>query len=201
MARLFDRPVQFLKSVVNVENLPNTPILEIAFLGRSNVGKSTLINGLVRDGTLCKTSNTPGRTQMLNFFEVKDLVFLVDMPGYGYAKAPKTLVRQWQGLIPEYLLGRSQLKRLYLLIDSRHGIKEIDTTYMDFLDSAAVSYQVILTKADKISAAEQEAVLADTSERLKTHGAAYPEVLLTSSQKGDGLRPLRSAMRDLVFQD
>ncbi|MDC0344573.1 ribosome biogenesis GTP-binding protein YihA/YsxC [Alphaproteobacteria bacterium] len=200
MARLFDRPVTFLKSVVGVDQLPNWQKVELAFLGRSNVGKSTLINQFVGDKNLCKTSKTPGRTQMLNFFEVKDLVYLVDMPGYGFAKAPKSVVKKWQGLIPDYLMGRQQLKRLFLLIDSRHGIKDIDDAYMDFLDRSAVSYQVVLTKIDKISEAEQQAVLAQTVEALKKHGAAYPEVLLTSSQKGTGIVALKAAMKKVIDQ-
>ncbi len=199
MARFLDHPVSFIKSVASEEALPSRDFNEVAFLGRSNVGKSSLINALMLDKTLCKTSGTPGHTQMLNFFSIGDQGYVVDMPGYGYAKAPKNLVKNWQGLIPLYLQCRPNLKRLFILIDSRHGIKEIDETYMSFMDKIGVSYQIVLTKTDKIKQAELEVVKEKTLEKIQKRPAAHPEILLTSSDKGTGLKELRNTIRTLVF--
>ncbi len=165
---------------------------EIAFAGRSNVGKSSLINALTGRKSLAKTSNTPGRTQQLNYFNLADCLFLVDLPGYGFAKAPESMVKKWQKTIFAYLQGRVNLKRVFLLIDSRHGIKKVDRDIMEMLDKAAVTYQIILTKSDKISAAELEKVLAQTQAETAKHAAAYVDVIVTSSEKGFGIDELRA---------
>lgn len=189
---LFTQPCQFLKSVPTVEDLPEFSLPEIAFAGRSNVGKSSLINALMNQKTLARTSNTPGRTQFLNFFELKDHLILVDMPGYGYAEAPKKLVQQWQGLIKFYLKARPTLQRTYLLIDSRHGLKPNDLEMMEMLDKAAASYQIVLTKIDKISAASLENLEKTVTQALTKHPAAHPHVIATSSEKKIGLDILKS---------
>lgn len=188
----------FMLSVVKTEDLPAFSHNEICFAGRSNVGKSSLVNALTNRNTLAKTSNTPGRTQCLNFFNVQDILYLVDMPGYGYAEAPKKLVKQWHGLIREYLLGRPTLKRVYVLIDSRHGIKENDKAMLTLLDECAVSYQVILTKADKISESERKTIYEKVSKTLLKHPAAHPYVHITSSGKGWGIDELRADIARLV---
>jgi GTP-binding protein len=184
--------------------LPPEGPLEIAFAGRSNVGKSSLINGLVGQKGLARTSNTPGRTQELNYFvpdgysgEPGDLppMALVDMPGYGYAQAPKEHVDAWTKLVFDYLRGRSTLKRVYVLIDSRHGIKKNDDDVLNLLDKAAVSYQVVLTKTDKIKDPAVPRLIAETLEKIKKRPAAFPEVLATSSEKGLGMEELRAAIR------
>jgi GTP-binding protein len=189
---LFTRPCTFVRGVAHAKDLPPFSVPEVAFIGRSNVGKSSLINALTGRKTLARVSNTPGRTQQLNFFDLDGALHIVDMPGYGYAQAPKQLVAQWQGLIKHYLLGRSTLQRVYVLIDSRHGIKPNDDAFMDMLDKAAVSYQVVLTKADKISAAAQQSTLAEVKEKLSKHPASHPRVILTSSEKGGGIEELRA---------
>jgi len=187
--------------------LPPEGPLEVAFAGRSNVGKSSLINALVGQKGLARTSNTPGRTQELNYFvpdgysgEGNDLppMALVDMPGYGYAQAPKEQVDNWTKLVFDYLRGRSTLKRVYVLIDSRHGIKKNDEDVLTLLDKAAVSYQIVLTKTDKIKAPAVPKLLAETSERIRKRPAAYPAVLSTSSEKNEGLDELRQAIADTV---
>jgi GTP-binding protein len=197
--QLFERPWQFLKSAPALEFLPPADRVEIAFAGRSNVGKSSLINALLRHNGLARTSNTPGRTQELNFF-LADAVplYIVDMPGYGFAKAPKEKVEAWTELVSDYLKGRPTLARVMLLIDARHGLKPVDQTIMEILDIAAVSYQVVLTKADKIKAHELEAVIAATSKALKTHAAAFPDVIATSSEKGIGVAELRAAIAEIL---
>lgn len=195
---LFGGACTFIKSVLKIEDLPPISIPEIAFAGRSNVGKSSLINGLTNRKGLAKTSNTPGRTQCLNYFNVQDQFFLVDMPGYGYAEAPKKLVQQWQGLIRRYLLGRTTLKRVFVLVDSRHGIKETDLAMMKMLDECAVSYQIVLTKMDKIGITQGEALRAEMTPMLNKHPAAHPYVHLASSEKGVGMDELRAEVARLI---
>lgn len=191
---LFAQPCEFLLGVANLNQLPASPLPEIAFVGRSNVGKSSLVNALTGRTTLAKTSNTPGRTQQLNFFNLAGQLMLVDLPGYGYAKVPEQQKVDWVVLLKKYLRGRQQLRRVCLLIDSRHGIKDSDIDMMKLLDDTAVIYQVILTKADKISKAEQEKVLAATLLGLKKRPAAHPQVLLTSSEKRLGVETLRTEL-------
>jgi GTP-binding protein len=196
---LFARPFLFIKGCVRLADLPPMDKVEIAFAGRSNVGKSSLINALVGMSGLARTSNTPGRTQELNIFESQsENLRIVDMPGYGYAKAPEDKVRQWTKLIHQYLTGRATLRRVYVLVDGRHGPKDNDLTVMNELDKSAVSYQVVLTKADKPSKAELDKVLAATQAAIHKRPAAHPLVLLTSSQKGEGLRALRTEIAMLL---
>jgi GTP-binding protein len=198
--KIFSGPVNFLKSAPQLEHLPDADIPEIAFAGRSNVGKSSLINALVNRTNLARASNTPGRTQELNFFEVGDpaLFRIVDMPGYGYAKAPLATVKKWRHLINDYLRGRNVLKRAFVLIDSRHGIKDVDREIMAMLDSAAVSYRIVLTKTDKIKATEREAVEAETLANLRKHVAAFPELSVTSAEKKGGIEELRAAVLEAI---
>ena len=198
--KIFSGPISFLKSAPKLEFLPEPTVPEIAFAGRSNVGKSSLINALVNRNNLARASNTPGRTQELNFFDVGDpAVFrIVDMPGYGYAKAPIKTVQQWRYLINDYLRGRVVLKRVFVLIDSRHGIKEVDHDIMSMLDSAAISYRIVLTKTDKIKASDLDAVEADTITKLRKHVAAYPDLSVTSAEKRGGIEELRAAVLEAV---
>ncbi len=198
--RLFSGRVEFLLSAPALNYLPEPTAVEIAFAGRSNVGKSSLLNALTGRRAIARTSVTPGRTQELNFFEVGDpLAFrLVDMPGYGYAKAPPAIVKKWRFLVNDYLRGRAVLKRTLLLIDARHGVKPVDGEMMQMLDEAAVSYRLVLTKADKIKASELEAVLARVQAEARKHAAAHPEVLVTSSETKLGIDELRAAVLEAV---
>ena len=194
--KLFAGPIAFLKSAPALQHLPPPSVPEIAFAGRSNVGKSSLLNALTNRNGLARTSVTPGRTQELNYFDVgAPLVFrLVDMPGYGFAKAPKDVVRKWRFLVNDYLRGRAVLKRTLVLIDSRHGVKPVDLEMMKMLDEAAVGYRLVLTKADKIKASELEAVIAATQAEARKHSAAFPVIHVTSSEKGMGIEELRAAV-------
>ena len=197
--RLFERRWQLLKSAPALEFLPPADRPEIAFAGRSNVGKSSLINALVRQGGLARTSNTPGRTQELNYFlSDGDPLFIVDMPGYGYAKAPVDKVAAWGELVTDYLRGRTTLARVFLLIDARHGLKPTDKQVADILDEAAVTYQVVLTKADKIKPHELEAVTEATAKALAKHPAAFPHVIVTSAEKGLGVDELRATIAGIL---
>jgi len=198
--RLFGGPSRFLLGVAKLEQLPPSKGVEIAFAGRSNVGKSSLINALTNRNGLARTSNTPGRTQELNFFDVGEpLRFrLVDMPGYGFAEAPKDVVKKWRFLVNDFLRGRQVLKRALVLIDSRHGIKDVDRGIMDMLDAAAVSYHLVLTKSDKIKASTLAAILAQTAEEGRKRPAAHPHIIPTSSEKGMGLPELRAAIMDAI---
>jgi GTP-binding protein len=198
--KLFAHDWQFVWASPSIETLPAMGPLEVAFAGRSNVGKSSLINALTGRNNLARTSHTPGRTQELIFFEgpSKDGLRLVDMPGYGYAAAPKTKVASWTALIHKFLQGRASLARVYVLIDARHGLKDVDLDVLKTLDKSAVSYQVVLTKADQVKAAELADRRAETETALAKHPAAFPEVLVTSSRSGTGMAELRAAMVRLL---
>lgn len=198
--KVFSGPITFLKSAPDLKFLPDPVANEVAFAGRSNVGKSSLINALTNRNGLARTSNTPGRTQELNFFDVGEpLKFrLVDMPGYGFAEAPKDIVKKWRFLVNDYLRGRQVLKRALVLIDSRHGIKPVDGDVMDMLDAAAVSYHIVLTKADKIKASALTEVMQRTADEARKRPAAHPDIIPTSSEKGMGLPELRAAILDAV---
>ena len=195
--KLFEGPWEFVWASTRIDDLPPMVGQEIAFAGRSNVGKSSLINALTRRNALARTSHTPGRTQQLNFFRQvghDERLTIVDMPGYGYAAVGKEKVAAWTRLIHDYLRGRSNLMRVYVLIDARHGIKDVDGDVLETLDKAAVSYQVILTKGDALKKSEQEAMVAATAEKIRRRPAAFPEVLLTSSEKGLGIPEFRAAI-------
>jgi len=202
--KLFARPWTFWRGTPDMKHLPPMTGVEIAFAGRSNVGKSSLINALVGQNQLARTSNTPGRTQELNFFHVTgdqavDLI-VVDMPGYGFAAAPEAKVKAWTAVIREYLRGRQNLARVYVLVDARHGLKPVDTDVLDLLDKAAVSYQVVLTKADQIDAAALERLEAATLEALRKRPAAFPRIIATSSRKGAGMPDLRAAIAQVLAE-
>ncbi|GAA4005948.1 ribosome biogenesis GTP-binding protein YihA/YsxC [Sphingomonas humi] len=194
--KLFAGPVEFLKSAPGLEFLPDPDVPEIAFAGRSNVGKSSLLNAITGRNKLARTSNTPGRTQELNFFDVGAplALRLVDMPGYGFAEAPRDMVKRWRFLVNDYLRGRPVLKRAVVLIDSRHGVKPVDREIMEMLDAAAVGYRLVLTKADKIKASELAAVITATKAEARLHPAAFPELIATSSEKGMGVAEVRAAV-------
>ncbi|WP_242417405.1 ribosome biogenesis GTP-binding protein YihA/YsxC [Sphingomonas panni] len=198
--KIFAGPIQFLKSAPSLDYLPNPDVPEIAFAGRSNVGKSSLLNALTGRTSLARTSVTPGRTQELNFFDIGTplRLRLVDMPGYGFAKAPKDMVRKWRYLVNDYLRGRQVLKRTLVLIDSRHGIKDVDREVFEMLDKAATSYRIVLTKTDKIKATELEDVYAAVGEEVRKRPAAHPDVISTSSEKGMGIAELRAAVIESI---
>ena len=189
---LFAGPVTFVKGVVAMPGLPPADRVEVCFAGRSNVGKSSLINALTGRKTLARASNTPGRTQEINYFALGEARYLVDLPGYGYAEAPVAIVAKWQALLKQYLAGRQTLRRAFVLIDARHGVKAVDDEILTLLDRSAVTFQAVLTKVDKINRTEREAVIEQVKGALGKHPAAYPEIVVTSSEKGEGIETLRA---------
>ncbi|MDV7271962.1 ribosome biogenesis GTP-binding protein YihA/YsxC [Thioclava sp. A2] len=194
---LFAAPVEFLKGVVAMNGLPPADRIEVCFAGRSNVGKSSLINALTGRKNLARASNTPGRTQEINFFTTQDGPYLVDLPGYGFAQAPVAVVKKWQALLKSYLSGRATLRRVFVLIDARHGIKDVDDEILTLLDRSAVTFQVVLTKLDKIKTSEHPKLLEQVKGALQKHTAAYPEIVMTSSEKGEGIATLRAIIAGL----
>ena len=195
---LFAAGSEFLKGVVAMDGIPPGDKIEVCFAGRSNVGKSTLINAVTGRKALARASNTPGRTQEINFFTIADSHYLVDLPGYGFANAPVKVVEKWQRLLKAYLSGRANLRRAFVLIDSRHGVKAVDEEIMDLLDKSAVPFQVVLTKADKIKQAEMPGLLDQVRGALAKHPAAYPEIVATSSEKGVGIPTLRAIIAGII---
>tara|TARA_Y100000739_G_C20607762_1_gene466675 strand:+ start:641 stop:1294 length:654 start_codon:yes stop_codon:yes gene_type:complete len=195
--RFFAGKNEFLKGVVDIAGLPRSDRLEICFAGRSNVGKSSLINAVTGHKTLARTSNTPGRTQEINYFSIDNKMYLVDLPGYGFAEAPLDVVKQWQLLLKSYLSGRQTLRRVFILVDSRRGLKTVDEEILRLLDKAAVNFQIILTKVDKIKDLELDNVLVSLSEILSCHPAAFPEIITTSVKSGLGISHLRSVISSL----
>jgi GTP-binding protein len=195
--KLFATGGEFLKGVVAMDGMPPADRVEVCFAGRSNVGKSTLINALTGRKALARASNTPGRTQEINFFTLADSHYLVDLPGYGFANAPLPVVEKWQRLLKAYLSGRASLRRAFVLIDMRHGVKAVDDEIMGLLDKSAVTFQVVLTKADKVKDHDKEKVLTQVRGALAKHPAAYPEMVVTSSEKGDGVGDLRAIIAGL----
>ena len=196
---LFARDVTFMLSAVSLDTLPPARLPEICFAGRSNVGKSSLINAITNRKGLARASNTPGRTRELNYFNVDERLFIVDLPGYGYAKASKSDIARWTKLTRAFLFGRASLRRVFLLIDSRHGLKESDLELMGMLDETAVTYQVVMTKVDKLKKGELEKVLGKTQKAIAKRPAAFPEIICTSSEKKDGLNELRAEIVDLAL--
>ena len=194
---LFAAETQFLKGVVAMAGMPPADRIEVCFAGRSNVGKSSLINALTGRKGLARASNTPGRTQEINYFTVADSHYLVDLPGYGFANAPLAVVEKWQRLLRQYLAGRPTLRRVFVLIDGRHGAKDVDEEIMTLLDRSAVTFQAVLTKVDKVKGVDRDAVLERTRAALTRHPAAFPEIVLTSADKGDGIETLRSIIADI----
>lgn len=198
--KLFQRECVFVAGAAAIDQLPPMGPIEVAFAGRSNVGKSSLLNALTGRKALARVSQNPGRTQQLNFFDLNGELVLVDMPGHGYAKVSKAKAGHWSRLIESYLKGRANLRRLLLLIDSRHGFKESDTELMDMLDKSAMSYQVVMTKADTVKPAELEANEKKFLSQIARRPAAHPEILVTSSESGRGIAELRDALADLAAQ-
>ena len=196
---LFARDVTFMLSAVSLDTLPPARLPEICFAGRSNVGKSSLINALTNRKGLARASNTPGRTRELNYFNIDERLFIVDLPGYGYAKASKSDIVRWTKLTREFLFGRASLRRVFLLIDSRHGTKENDIELMNMLDETAVTYQIVLTKIDKIKKSEIDEVYIKTAALIAKRPAAYPNIVLTSSEKKNGLDELRSTIANIAI--
>ena len=199
--RLFAHPVTFVKSVVALEHLPDASLPEICFAGRSNVGKSSLINALCNQKGLARASNTPGRTRELNYFNMSERMFLVDMPGYGYARASKTDIAHWSSLTQAFLRGRAPLRRVFVLIDSRRGIMETDIEIMDMLDEAAVMHQIVLTKTDKLKKGQLAKTLADSQAKITKRPAAHPKILPTSAEKKTGLAALKSEIVSLALPE
>ncbi len=195
--KLFAGETDFLKGVVAMSGMPEADRKEVCFAGRSNVGKSSLINALTGRKSLARTSNTPGRTQEINFFTLQEAHYLVDLPGYGFAEAPLPVVEKWQRLLKAYLSGRQTLRRAFVLIDARHGIKKVDQDILTLLDKSAVTFQVVLTKMDKVKPTAQPKLLDQVSQALAKHPAAFPEIVATSSEKGDGIATLRSIIATL----
>lgn len=195
--KLFTGEIDFLKGVVAMNGLPPADRIEVCFAGRSNVGKSSLINAMTGRKALARASNTPGRTQEINFFTIAETHYLVDLPGYGFANAPIAVVEKWQRLLKAYLSGRPSLRRVFVLIDARHGAKKVDEEIMTLLDRSAVTFQAVLTKSDKLKKTDLEKSLAQTRSALARHPAAFPEIVLTSSEKGDGIEPLRAIIANL----
>ncbi len=195
--KLFAGETTFLKGVVAMSGLPPADRVEVCFAGRSNVGKSSLINALTGRKALARTSNTPGRTQEINFFELAQTAYLVDLPGYGFAEAPLPVVEKWQRLLKSYLSGRPTLRRAFVLIDARHGVKKVDHDILTLLDQSAVTFQIVLTKCDKIKEKERAKLIGSVSDALQKHPAAFPEIVLTSSQSGDGISTLRAIIAKL----
>jgi GTP-binding protein len=194
---LFAGETDFVKGVVAMDGLPDADRMEVCFAGRSNVGKSTLINALTGRKGLARASNTPGRTQEINYFTAGEEYYLVDLPGYGYANAPLPVVEKWQRLLKQYLSGRQTLRRAFVLIDARHGVKKVDEEIMSLLDSSAVIFQAVLTKADKVKEKERFEVIEQVKSKLAAHPAAYPEIVVTSSEKGWGIETLRAIIATL----
>ncbi len=196
--KLFAGPVDFLKGVVAMSGLPTDDRIEVCFAGRSNVGKSSLINAITGRKAIARASNTPGRTQEINFFSLGEQRYLVDLPGYGFANAPVAVVDKWQKLLKSYLAGRANLRRAFVLLDARHGIKAVDSEILSLLDRSAVTFQVVMTKADKVKPVELENTLNQVRKALAKHPAAFPELVVTSSENGDGIATLRAIIATLV---
>jgi GTP-binding protein len=194
---LFAGPVTFVKGVVAMAGLPPADRVEVCFAGRSNVGKSSLINALTGRKTLARASNTPGRTQEINYFALGEARYLVDLPGYGFAEAPVAVVAKWQALLRQYLAGRQTLRRAFVLVDARHGVKAVDEEILTLLDRSAVTFQAVLTKVDKINRTERAEVIAQVQGALAKHPAAFPEIVVTSSEKGEGIETLRALIATL----